>query len=421
MENVHNQKIQLMPDGPPKEHTASERRLHVGQASGARPEAIPQFDVRPPSPPANVRRRHGFLILSFLLFVVVPAALGAWYLWARAADQFASDVAFSVRTEEQGSAIELLGGVTELSGSSSSDTDILFAYLSSQELVRKVDARVDLRSIWSRVGMDQDPLFAFDSSGTIEDLKAHWARKISIIYDSGTGLIDLEVRAFDPQDAFVIASAVLEECTSMINGLSKIAQEDAIRFTKRELDDAAGRLKVARLALTQFRNRTQIVDPSIDTRNQMGLLVTLQQQLADALIDADLLRDTTRQNDPRIRQANRRIEVIEARIVSERRKLGLGEEGDSGGAFANLVGEYEGLIVDREFAETAYTTALASHDAALAEARRQSRYLAAHVKPTLAERAEYPERIKLIALLSTLCFFAWAILCLVYYSFRDRR
>lgn len=382
---------------------------------------IPKFEVRPPARPARTRRRHAFLMLSFIWIVIAPALAASIYLWSRAADQYASRVGFSVRTEEKTSAIELLGGITELSGSSSSDTDILFAYLSSQELVAKVDERVDLRAIWSRVPASQDPLFAFDPDGTIEDLLKHWDRKITIVYDSGTGLIDLEVHAFDPKDALIIARAVLAECAAMINSLSRIAQQDAIQFTQEQLELAVERLKTARRALTQFRNRTQIVDPSIDTQNQMGLLVTLQQQLADALIESDLLVDTTRANDPRITQANRRIEVIKARIASERRKLGLGEEGESSSAFATLVGQYEGLIVDREFAELAYTNALAAHDSALAEVRKQSRYLAAHVKPTLAERAEYPKRVKLLSLLSLFCFFAWAILCLVYYSLRDRR
>ncbi|NNE51835.1 MAG: capsule biosynthesis protein [Sulfitobacter sp.] len=382
---------------------------------------MPRFSVRPPAQPARPRRRHAFLLISFILVAVVPALGASTYLWTRAADQYASRLGFSVRTEEKGSAIELLGGITELSGSSSSDTDILFAYLSSQELVQKVDDRVDLRAIWSRVTPSQDPVFAFDPEGTIEDLLRHWDRKIGIVYDSSTGLIDLEVLAFDPDDALRIAQAVLEECTQMINGLSDIARRDAIGYTQEELERAVERLKEARRALTQFRNRTQIVDPSIDTQNQMGLLVTLQQQLADALIESDLLVDTTRANDPRITQANRRIDVIRARIASERRNLGLGEDGEGSEAFATLVGQYEGLIVDREFAESAYTAALAAHDAALAEVRRQSRYLAAHVKPTLAQRAEYPERVKILSLLMLFCFFGWAILCLVFYSLRDRR
>jgi len=371
--------------------------------------------------PAKTKGRHVFLLSSFVFVVLVPAFFTAFYLWTRAADQYASDVGFSVRTEEKSSAIELLGGITELSGSSSSDTDILYAFLSSQELVRKVNAKVDLRAIWSRVDIEQDPFFAFDPSGTIEDLQDHWDRMISIVYDSGTGLIDLEVLAFDPVDAQKIAQAILEECDSMINALSSIARQDSIKYTLEELENAVERLKNARRTLTEFRNRTQIVDPSIDTQNQMGLLVTLQQQLADSLIEYDLLQDTTRENDPRVTQAERRIEVINARIASERRKLGLGENGGSGEAFANLVGEYEGLIVDREFAEQAYTAALAAHDGALAEVRKQSRYLAAHVKPTLAEKSEHPKRIKIMLFLLLFSFFVWSILCLVFYSLRDRK
>jgi capsular polysaccharide transport system permease protein len=155
----------------------------------------------------------------------------------------------------------------------------------------------------------------------------------------------------------------------------------------------------------------------------MGLLTTLQAQLADALIEQDLLRETTRSDDSRLLQGERRIVVIEARIEEERRKLGLG--GGAGGAggrvFADLVGEYETLVVDLEFAEQSYTAALAAFDAARNEARRQSRYLAAHVRPTLAERAEYPQRLLVLSLIALFSVLFWAIVVLTGYALRDRR
>jgi capsular polysaccharide transport system permease protein len=383
--------------------------------------------AKPPAPPvsdpvdrATLRPRHKFLGLSFAGLVIVPLLVTAIYLWVVAADQYASHLGFSVRTEESSSAIELLGGITELSGSSSSDTDILYAYLTSQELVRKIDDAVDLRAIWSRVPYSRDPLFAYDPPGTIEELLSHWERKVTIVYDSGTGMIDLRILAFAPEDAILIAEALLEECTAMINNLSALAREDAVRYAREELEAAVVRLKEARRAMTEFRNRTQIVDPAIDTQNQMGLLTTLQGQMAEALIELDLLSDTTRESDPRIVQAQRRIEVIQERINAERRKLGLGGGADTGEVFATLVGEYEGLLVDREFAESAYTAALASYDVAQAEARKQSRYLAAHVRPTRAEKSQYPERGKIIALMALFLSLGWAIAALIYYSLRDR-
>lgn len=392
--------------------------------SGRRPnpETAPDYSVVPaPARRARTRGRHWFLALSFVVVCAAPVTVSAYYLWTQAADQYASYLAFSVRSEEQSPAVELLGGITDLSGSSSSDTDILYAYLTSQELVSKVNDRVDLARIWSRVPQSADPVFSYDPEGTIEDLVAHWERKISITYDNNTRLIDVRVLAFDPTDAQRIAQALMAESTAMINALSDIARNDAIRYARDELAASARRLKESRLALTRFRNRTQIVDPGIDTRNQMGVLVTLQRQLADALIEFDLLEDTTRAGDPRISQATRRVDVIQKRIDAERRKLGLGAGSQDGVVFADLVGEYEGLIVDREFAEAAYTSALATRDAALAEARRQSRYLAAHVRPTLAQRAEYPERLKIVLLIALFSFLTWTILSLVFYSLRDRR
>lgn len=390
-------------------------------AAAAQKPPVQAAPAQPPvARPSQFKRRHGLLALSFVLFVVVPLSLCTAYLYMRAADQYASHLGFSVRTEEKSSAIELLGGITELSGSSSSDTDILFSYLTSQELVRIVDEKVDLRAVWSPEKTKLDPIFTFDPEGTIEDLVDHWERKVQIIYNSSTGMIDLRILAFDPKDAQNIAIVLLEECSSMINNLSNMAREDAVRFARQDLTAAENRLRTARQNLTAFRNENQLVDPTIDTQSQMGLVTNLQAQLAETLIELDLLQDSTRQNDPRIQQAERKIEVIQERIDAERSKLGLGGAGGGATAFASIVGEYEGLIVDREFAEKSYTAALVSHDAALADASRQSRYLASHVRPTLAEKAEYPERMKLLVLIGAVLFFSWAVMTLIYYSLRDR-
>lgn len=357
--------------------------------------------------------------MVFLMMVVAPTVLSGWYLYTIAADQYASRVGFSVRTEEAGSAIEILGGITELSGSSSSDTDILNEYIRSQEMVERIDARLDLRAIYTRP--DYDPVFAFDPSGTIEDLVEYWARMVRISYDGSSKLIEIRSNAFAPQDAQMIAQAVFEESSRMINELSAIARADATGYAIEELDRAVTRLKEARETLTQFRSTTQIVDPTADIQGQMGLLNTLQAQLAETLIELDLVRDTTRDGDPRVTQAERRIEVIRARIAEERAKFGSGPTTVDGEDYATLIGQFESLNVDREFAERAYIAALSTLDAAQAEAQRQSRYLAAYIKPTLPQRAQYPDRLLLLGLVSLFSFLAWGILALVFYSLRDRR
>ncbi|MFZ5964876.1 sugar transporter [Thalassococcus sp. BH17M4-6] len=377
-----------------------------------RPAAVAA--ARPPAGAAQPRRRHYLLLLTFLLWVLAPLTVSAVYLYGVAADQYASHVGFSVRKEEVGSAVELLGGITELSGSSSSDTDILYEFIQSQQMVRAVDARLNLRAIYTK---PEDPVFGLSEDVRIEALSDYWGRMVKVFYDSASGLIEIRVLAFEPQAAQDIAQAVFEESSNMINQLSTIARADATRYAKEELEREQARLRTARQALTAFRSRTRIVDPTADIQGQMGLLNSLQAKLADAIIERELLLESSSSSDPRVLQAQKKIEVIEAQIDEERGQFG--NEGDAD--FSRILAEYEALQVDREFAEKSYLSAQATYDAALAEAQRQSRYLATHIDPTLAETAQYPHRLMLTALIGAFLFISWAIMAMAYYSLRDRR
>lgn len=374
---------------------------------------------------ARLKTRHWGVVTSFLLLVAAPSALSWWYVTEQATDRYVSTASFSVHSEESNSPLEMLGGVVDLGASSSADPDILYDFIQSQELVERIDARADLRALWAKADPGRDPVFAYHPPGTIEDMVVYWNRMVGIYNDTSTGIMDLEVQAFTPEDARLLAEMIYEESSDMINRLSDIAQEDATRVARLELEAAVERLKAAREAVTLFRNRHQIVDPQADMQSQMGILTSLQGELASTLIDLDILRDTTAESDPRIVQAEQRVEVIERRIAEERAKLGIGtgdaEFGAQASAFADIVGEYEGLMVDVEFASQSYAAAYATFETALSDARRQKRYIAAHVRPTLAERAIYPRIAMTVALVTLFAFLAWSLLILIVYAIKDRR
>lgn len=368
---------------------------------------------------ARPRRRHAGLFATFLAFVFLPTLAGILYLWLYVHDQFESTVGFSVHKEEMSSPIELLGGVSEIGSFGGSDSDTLFAYITSQEMVEKVDARLDLRALFDAPGFD--PLFTVEPDASIEDLVNFWQRMVQVDYDSSTELLQVRALAFRAADARALNVAIFEESARLITELSGIARTDAISFAESELQRAVDRLKDASEHMTEFRSRTQIVDPSADVMGQMTLLGELESQLAQAMIEADLLRESTRSNDVRVEQADRRIAVIEGRIDDERQKLGRGERRrEDGDDYADLLGQYERLAVEQRFAEESYVAALASYDVALADARRKSRYLAAHIKPTLAQTSEHPQRFVLAGAFGLFLLLLWSIGVLIYYSIRDR-
>ena len=374
--------------------------------------------VRPPASPARIERRHRVIALSFLLAVLLPVLISATYLWTRANDQYASYLGFSVRGESTPSAGELLGGLSTLVGGSASSTtdgEILYKFIRSHDLVERVNQRIDLGAIWSKA--EGDPVFSYRGGAEIEDLLDEWSRKVRVYYDNG--MIDVRVLAFTAQDAHEVAQAILDEGTIRINELNDIAREDSLRYARTELDQAVERLKLARQAMTEFRSEYQLVDPSADVQGQMGVVTSLQQQLAEQLVSLGMLRANAQPGDQRIEQGELRINIIREQIEAERQKFGSATA--AGAALSDVVGQYESLAVDRQFAENSYTAALATYDASRAEAARQSRYLAPYVRPTLAQIAEYPERGKLMAILSGFLLVLWTIGVLVFYSLRDRR
>ena len=410
---------------PPKSgYNARKNRPAALQPRSRKPAPPPsQLDasnLKPIAGPAKIEKRHRGILISFIALVILPVLLTAGYLWLIAKDQYASTLAFSIRQEDMSSSLDILGGITDLGGGSNSDTDILYEFIRSQELVSDIDDKLDLEGMFSRP-WPMDPVFAYNPKGTIEDLIRHWKRKVQITYDSSSKLITLRVLAFDPDDAQIIAKEVLDESTRMINALSEDVREDATRYALQEVDRAVERLKQARSELTSFRLRSQIVDPQADLQGQMGVLNSLQAQLANSLIELDLLRGSSNPTDPRIAQTERRIEVIEKRISEERLKFGTGGDGPGGEDYATIVADFERLTVDLQFAEETYRAALVSYDSALAEAKRKSLYLAAHIQPTKAERSDFPRRWTLQALTSFFLLISWSIGVLIYYSIRDRR
>lgn len=390
---------------------------------GGRQAAPTVVEIRPLATMARLRPRHRGLMISFVLMVVMPFVVSVFYLWGVAQDQYASTVGFTVRQEDGGAAASsLLGGLAQFAGSSgSSDTDILYEYLQSQEIVADIDERIGLTQIYA-THWPRDPVFALWPEATVEDLQWYWQRMVRISYDPGTRLIELRVLAPEADQAQMISAEILSASQRMINALNTQARTDLMRYATEDLDAAVARLKAAREALSRFRTRTQIVDPAADIQGRMGVLNNLQQQLAQALIDNDIVLGTTQDSDPRREQTARRIQVIRDRIAAERRTFATSDEaGTQGANYPELLAEFESLTVDLQFAEETYRAALAAVDVARTNASRQTLYLAAYIRPTLPQVSEFPQRFVMAGLIALFLGLAWSIMALVYYSVRDRR
>lgn len=387
-----------------------------------------QSDVPPVRPVARpaARGRHKRLLRSFVACVLLPTLLIACYMGLIARDRYTSSVGFTVRSgnSDAGSS-SLIGGLASFAGTSvSGDSDILNQFIRSQQMVHAVDEKLNLRQIYATQWW-LDPVFSLWPNASIEDLTDYWARVVQVSYNASTGLMEIEVNAFSPADAKSVASEILAQSQLLINSINDTAHRDAIRYAQDELQIAQDRLKQIRSDVMEFRTRTRIVDIQADVQGRMGVLAQLQGQLSQEQVALRDLVSSTRSDDPRIAQVQRRIDAINIRIDAQRNDLAQANnqvmEGVDNVAlgYPEVISEYEALQTDQEFAQTSYVAAMAALDAARMTAMQQNRYLATYVQPTLAQDAIYPKRLQLVALAFLFLSLIWGIGIMVIYSVRE--
>jgi capsular polysaccharide transport system permease protein len=313
--------------------------------------------------------------------------------------------------------MELLGGGSD---TTRADTQILYEYLQSQPLVERVDGALDLRGIYN--DSRADTVFRFGDDPSIEGLVEYWNLAQTVSYDSAAGILYVEIRAFDPDDAQAIATALVTESERLINDLSAKSRRDAIAFALADLHEAETRVRDVRIALQTFRSAAGTADVSLDIQSAMSLVSSLRERRADIAADFDSRKQMLRADSPTLLALGRQLDAVDEQIALEEARIAsAGSDGSAeSGSLADAAGMQENLLVERQFAENMYTAALAAVESARAEARRAQRYLAIHIEPTRSDAAEHPRRWTLSIALGVLCLVLWSIVQLIASSIRDR-
>lgn len=414
---------------PPRQKTAKPPRPKATAAPAEKPGKGGQVVEYPAAKqsmttaaPARVKRRHSFAAISFVIAVLLPTALSVGYLYGLAHDQYASRVAFSIRGQENVGPMSFLGAFSQTVSGGGADAEIVYELIRSQQMVEAAFSALPLDEIYNVP--EKDFVFRLGDDQPIERKVEYWRWMTDVSFDGATGLVNFQARAFDPESARRVAAFVLDESTRIVNEISLQAREDAVSVARNVLNKAEDRLRDMRRRIRAFRDVEQEVDPVANARAAVGLLATLRERLAAAKIELDNYMSLVGEQGPRAPALRQTVTSLEARIAEERERLGGGADGDDnngGRVFSDLMSEYEELMVELEFAENAYVSALSSFEQAQVEARRQTRFLSPHIEPTLSVEAEYPQRALMSVGIFVILTVAWAVILLILYNIRDRR
>ena len=284
----------------------------------------------------------------------------------------------------------------------------------------EVELALDIRDFYS--GEHIDFLHRVDAEIPLEKFVENWNWFTSSEFNSTTGIATFRVRAFSAEAARQISQAVLSASELLINRLSADAKAQLIRSAEAEVTRTEARLAIARRAVQMFRNREQALDPSQQAATGQELITELEGNLLQLKARKTALLGQISEDSPSIRVLNRQIEALSEELSMQRARFGSGggsRDVALGPNLSEAMTEYSGLVVELEFAEAAYTSALAALEASQAEARRQERYFAIVVSPTLPEVALYPKRILSVILILAMSVLIWFILYLMLQAIRD--
>lgn len=333
-----------------------------------------------------------------MLFIALPTLLAAFYFFVLAANRYEAEASFVVRTPGSGLAGQLSG---MLQGSSitrsADDAYIVEAYITSRDAVRALSKDVDLRAMLDRAGYDV--LWRYPGlfkSHNEERLTKYMNSLVDMSFNSATGVSTLKVQAFAPDDAKQIAEVLLKNAERLINRLSERGQENAIANATRDVDLSRATALAAQRSVTDFRIKNSTLDPSKISKSAQETIARLALERAQSSAQLSELTRSSPQS-PQIESVRGRIAALDEQIQKEREALA-----GSSGSLAEVLAEYERLSLERELAERAFASSLASLEVTKADSRRQRLFLENVSEPAAPDYAAYPYR-----LLSTL------IACLV--------
>ncbi len=356
-------------------------------------------------PPRTRARRFRVPGLGFILVVLLPTLLTGIYYFGFAADQYVSEARFVVRSSSR-QAPSGLGSLLSNVGitRSQDDTYPVNDFIMSRDAAKLLVNRQDLRAIMSRPEADGLARFPnFYSKDTFEDLFKRYKDLVNVTLDTSSGISELTVRAFRPQDSETVALALLGDAEALINRMNERARQDAIMVAQSEVNRSEKRVTDVQAALTQFRTRQNTIDPTKSSTGLLELVGRLSQESSSSKAQlSELLR--TAPQSPQIPGLRNRIGALDRQIAEEQRKI----VGDNS-SIATTLGDYERLLLSREFADKSLSSAIGSLESARVEAQRQQLYLERVVEPNLADAALYPKRITSTATVLLACLLIYGI------------
>lgn len=294
-------------------------------------------------------------------------------------------------TGQQQSQVDLsgiLGSGGPSGGIARPDQLLLKAYLTSVDMMQKLNSELNLRKHYSNTDID------IISRMWSEDLSNEWfyryyLRRVEVTFDDASGILIVKTQGFTPEIAQAVNSFMLLEGERYMNAVAQKIALDQVGFLQGQADRAAKRNLEARQSLVSYQNAKGLVSPETTAENIAAIISSLESKLAELRAKKKVMSSYINPNSPSIIEVDFNISALESQIEQEQRRL----TSKSGKTLNKSVEEYQRLQLAAEFAQEMYKNTLATLERGKLQAASQLKKLTVIQTPTFPQYPLEPRRI----------------------------
>ena len=323
--------------------------------------------------------QYSYLEKLFIYLFVVLISFSFTYYYIVGRDKYI--VKSSVLVRKSGKSNAFSGNIAALLGgfgnqSSLEDSRVLEVYLKSPTILYELEKFFDFNNAYRKKGLD---IFSGIKLNANRDEKFNYLMKqIKVFTNQRSGILDITVKGFKPEDAYIINNFLIKKAEEFVNNLNYEIYKKQLEFSKGEVNLAKEKLDLEMDKLKQFQADFKLINIKYEAEAVSKIIAALEEQLIKLKIKlSDTKRAFVREDIPEIEFLQDQIVNLTKQIELERVKL----VSEDGRALNERAAELNEINSNIGFLKELYKTTLATSESNRINSIQQQRFLALLLEP----------------------------------------
>jgi len=329
-----------------------------------------------------------FKLIVRLVMIFAIVSIPYWLFFA--SDRYVSQATVIIQRTDQinGSSTAIPAALVAAGGANSADQLLLLEYLLSEDMLEKVDAKLNLRSHYSNWHRDPISRMWFKDA-PVEWFYQYWLNRIDVEYDDYSGVVRIQVQAYDAKTAQAIVDLMVKFGEQHMNELGHQLAQSQVDFLQKQVNFAHDRLMETSQNLLTFQNQKGLAAPASTADSINALIARLEGQKSDIQTQLAALPPNLSPDQPTVVMLKKNLAALDQQIVQKRAELAS----PASKTLNYTIDEFQQLQLQVSFAQDLYKTALSALEQGRMDAARMLKKVSILQSPTMPGYPMQPQRI----------------------------